>query len=661
MNRIRKFTKIGLISVCSIGLLLVLLYGAAELTSRPNFCSSCHFMQPYVEDWKTSSHSDVTCTKCHFPPGFKSKIKGKFTAASMVVNYFTGVYKKSKPLAEIDDASCLRSGCHAEQQLNEDVVFKQDINFNHNSHLNDLRRNKKLRCTSCHSQIVQGEHMTVTESTCFLCHFKDVESDKPMHDCTWCHSAPVANNDSIPKYDHSFVNNRNIDCTNCHGTMVIGEGDVLESRCSSCHAEVGKLDKISDPEFIHKMHVTDHKVECENCHIPIQHKSIARTEDIFPECQECHQTPHKAQFDLFSGTGGKNVENHPNPMFTAGLNCKACHVFRESEFGISGKTFATGESCERCHGKGYARLYQQWEDNMREKLSLVKLGLDEIDSEIIKNGRINKYNGKISKLIKDAQYNYQLVKAGNVVHNVAYSDQLLLDAYNNLQEILLMTGAKLTLPSFQLYNSAQPSKCQNCHYGQESKKVEVFGIKFDHATHIQKNKLECLFCHSHRNKHGETIVTRDACLSCHHSKKEIDCVKCHQIQTHIYDGTIEIYDAILPDIMYKAEIECINCHEDDAQMISKEYARNCSNCHEDQYDDLMEEWQVKTESKIAEIKNTLSKYVYYDLDKTRRQSIDSIRHGIEKIEDDKSLGVHNIALITDLLEQYQNKIDKIIN
>jgi len=62
MSRIRKFTKIGLISVSSIGLLLVLLYGAAELTSRPNFCSSCHFMQPYVDDWKTSSHSDVTCT-----------------------------------------------------------------------------------------------------------------------------------------------------------------------------------------------------------------------------------------------------------------------------------------------------------------------------------------------------------------------------------------------------------------------------------------------------------------------------------------------------------------------------------------------------------------------------------------------------------------------
>ena len=326
MNQFSKFAKISLFTIGSIVLLLLLLYGAAELTSKPNFCATCHFMEPYVEDWKTSSHSDVTCTKCHFPPGFKSKIKGKFTAASMVVNYFTGVYKKSKPLAEIDDASCLRSGCHSEQKLNEDVIFKQDIRFNHNSHLNNLRRNKELRCTSCHSQIVQGEHMTVTESTCFLCHFKDIDTDKPMNDCTWCHSAPVTENDSIPKYDHSFVNARKIDCTNCHGGMVVGDGDVLEGRCSSCHAETGKLEKISDPEFIHQMHVTDHKVECENCHIPIQHKSIARTEDIFPECQECHETPHRAPFDLFSGTGGQNVVNHPNPMYTAALNCKASHI-----------------------------------------------------------------------------------------------------------------------------------------------------------------------------------------------------------------------------------------------------------------------------------------------------------------------------------------------
>lgn len=652
MSRLGKITKIGLISIGSIILLLVLLWGGAELTSRPNFCSSCHFMQPYVEDWKTSSHSDVTCTKCHFPPGFKSKVKGKFTAASMVVNYFTGVYKKSKPLAEIEDASCLRSGCHSPQQLNEDVIFKQDIRFNHNAHLNDLRRDKKLRCTSCHSQIVQGEHMTVTESTCFLCHFKNIESDKPMNDCTWCHTAPVANGDSLIKYDHSFVNSREIDCINCHGSMVVGEGDVLESRCSSCHAERGKLEKISDPEFIHQMHVTDHKVECENCHIPIQHKSIARTEDIFPDCQECHETPHRAQFDLFSGTGGKNVVNHPNPMFTAGLNCKACHIYHESEFGISGKTFATGESCERCHGKGYARLYQQWEDNMQEKLSLVKLGLDEISDT-------NKFKGSNEKLLKDAIYNYQLVETGNVVHNVAYSDELLLNAHSNIKKVLKSTGSDLALPSFELYNTAKPSKCENCHYGQENKKVEAFGILFDHAKHISNIDLSCLSCHSHKNNHGETVATRESCLSCHHTQEETECIQCHQVQTHFYDGTIEIYDSVLPDYMYEAEIECVECHRGDNDKISKENGQNCSNCHEEEYDDYLEDWQSDTKTKLAEIEEKLSTIIYYDLKKSDRQKIDVVRYGLDKIKKDKSFSVHNHELIIDLLNQYYTTLNNL--
>ena len=37
----------------------------------------------------------------------------------------------------------------------------------------EMTRGIKLRCTSCHSQIVQGQHMAVTATTCFLCHFKN--------------------------------------------------------------------------------------------------------------------------------------------------------------------------------------------------------------------------------------------------------------------------------------------------------------------------------------------------------------------------------------------------------------------------------------------------------------------------------------------------------
>jgi len=659
MPKSRKFLKVFSIIIISSVLFVFLLYEAAELTSKPSFCATCHFMEPYVEDWKTSSHANVTCTNCHFPPGMKSKLKGKFTAASMVINYFTGVYKRSKPWAEIEDASCLRSGCHVKEQLNKDLLFKQNIHFNHDSHLNNLRRNKKLRCTSCHSQIVQGEHMTVTETTCYLCHFKNQGEEQSMDDCTWCHSAPVTQPDTIPKYDHSFVNLRQIECSSCHGQMVIGDGEVLENRCSFCHAETGKLEKFAEAEFIHKMHVTEHKVECANCHLEIQHKSIARTEDIFPDCQECHKTPHLAQFDLFSGSGGKDVKDHPNPMFTAGLNCQACHIYHESEFGMSGKTFASGKSCEKCHGAGYAQLYTQWENNMQSKIGLVEIGLGVVKSKLNLNGQSNQTSFKIKQLLSDAQYNYQLVKTGNVVHNVAYSDELLVKAYSSIREILETIGADTSLPSIKLFNTTKPSNCQNCHYGQENRIVEAFGIQFDHARHIENKDLKCLTCHSHKISHGNTVASRDMCLSCHHSQQETHCLKCHQVQTHFYDGTIEIANEILPDYMYEADIECTECHENDDGIISKIEAQNCSKCHEDEYNNMFVEWQTEVNGKINNINAGLDSIMYYELDRGDRQKIDSIKYGIEKIEEDKSTGAHNYILISQLLNQYQSELKSI--
>ena len=318
------------------------------------------------------------------------------------------------------------------------------------------------------------------------------------------------------------------------------------------------------------------------------------------------------------------------------LGCKNCHA----------------QSCEKCHGKGYARLYQQWEDNMKEKLSLVKLGLDKISDT-------NKITGSSAKLLKDAVYNYQLVETGNVVHNVAYSDELLLNAYENLKKVLTSTGSDLALPSFQLYNTAKPSKCENCHYGQESKKVEAFGILFVHSKHISNKDLSCLSCHSHKTNHGETVATRESCLSCHHTQEETECVQCHQIQTHIYDGTIEIYDSVQPDYMFEAEIECVECHRNEDDLISKENGRNCSNCHEEEYDSYVSDWQQDIQAMISDIQEKLGLIVYYDLDKLGRQKVDAVRYGIEKIVKDNSYGVHNYELVSDILMQYQTTVNNL--
>ena len=80
-----------------LGLVIVTLIVLVKLTSQPGFCVTCHYMKPYFASWKESSHRNVHCTECHFPPGVKGTVSGKFTAIAMVANYVTGVYKKSKP------------------------------------------------------------------------------------------------------------------------------------------------------------------------------------------------------------------------------------------------------------------------------------------------------------------------------------------------------------------------------------------------------------------------------------------------------------------------------------------------------------------------------------------------------------------------------------
>ena len=95
---------------------------AGWYTSRPQFCNSCHIMEPYYKSWQASSHKDVTCIECHFPPGLGGKLRGKMLGLVQLAKYVT----KSagpRPAAEIPDASCLRSGCHETRLLTGRVDF----------------------------------------------------------------------------------------------------------------------------------------------------------------------------------------------------------------------------------------------------------------------------------------------------------------------------------------------------------------------------------------------------------------------------------------------------------------------------------------------------------------------------------------------------------
>jgi len=366
--------------VITVVILTALMFISMELTSQPKFCNVCHNMKPYYASWVNSSHKHVTCTDCHFPPGLKNKIRGKFTAFSMLVNYFTGIYKRNKPWAEIPDESCMRSGCHETRLLQGKVKFKENITFDHEPHLKELRRGKKLRCTSCHSQIVQGDHISVTPSTCFLCHFKGLEghSAEETHDvvnetgkpgadlmrCDTCHTPPVSKSDDKEpvSYDHKNVLEKKMACMQCHGNMIVGDGFVPKNRCDTCHGEVDKIKQYSNTSLIHKKHITDHKIECSQCHLDIQHKSISQTQMVKANCQVCH----RVQVSVYSGDVVFSSGKVPNVMWQK-VECIGCHKDETGKLVRPGKT-----ACSACHEVDYEQMYDDWVKSAQEQVEKLR-------------------------------------------------------------------------------------------------------------------------------------------------------------------------------------------------------------------------------------------------------------------------------------------------
>ncbi|MBU1636562.1 NapC/NirT family cytochrome c, partial [bacterium] len=335
---------------------IVVLTAFVKITSQPQFCVSCHIMVPYFDAWETSHHNNVECIKCHIEPGLMGTIQGKFVAASMLVNYATGLYKRSKPWAEISDASCLQSGCHDTRLLQGVEDFK-GVRFDHTPHLTQPRRDRELRCTSCHANIVQGTHISVTAATCFLCHLKPDTAGQltELAVCTKCHTPPQGDA-AVATFDHTDVLTRSVDCNSCHSSDIQGDGFVPPVRCNSCHADLQHIERYHDLEFIHQQHVTERKVDCDICHIPIRHGKEAR--DLAAQelkCSQCHGGAENAIELVWTGVL-PGLPPTPPVMQRIGMTCNSCHI---EPIHRKDGTFAAPE-CERCHDEGYDRLWRQW-------------------------------------------------------------------------------------------------------------------------------------------------------------------------------------------------------------------------------------------------------------------------------------------------------------
>lgn len=636
---------------------LVFLAGSIEYTSRPAFCTTCHYMEPFYQSWSESSHSEVTCTKCHFPPGIEGTIRGKLAGLEQVVSYLSSSYTRRKPWAEIDDSSCLQSGCHETRKLEGKVQF-HNVVFDHKSHLGELRRGKQLKCTSCHSQVVQGEHIVVTETSCFLCHLKT--SDNPEYlenpklgNCKTCHDW-----NSVPKehladfrFDHTTVMKRGLECTKCHSSTIVGDGYVPRDNCSSCHFESERLDKYDDPELLHRVHISQNKIECTQCHLRIQHKIQRITADSKLECETCHTSTHAEQLELFTGKGGHGLEGPPNPMLEAGLNCSSCHLFHDQLIGQAEVKRASPKSCEGCHGKGYDHLLRLWGESAETKLDSLSRDINRVERSIASVSSSKK--AEATAEVNEAKYAAHLLDVGKSVHNVRFADQLIGTSFQKLNDALSIVGAGYQLAGWDTA-TVVPSECANCHAGGEVITATFNGLAFSHQNHVVDRALPCKTCHSNANKHGELIVTKQQCNACHHNPARVadidNCSTCHEKENAFYAGTY--LGRSSPALMQEEGVACADCHGTGAD-IKRPQPTVCEDCHDSDYAAYPAEWKSDVAKLAGEVRTLLGL-----VPENQRGSSTYVKAQqlLADLGQGAANGIHNYDLTLELLSDFRNDL-----
>jgi len=655
-----KIKKKKIVIVLAVFAIIFLLFAAsAEYTSHSKFCSVCHYMKAFYESWKTSSHGQVECSVCHYPPGLQGKLRAKVEGLMQVGRYWTKLYLKSKPWAEIPDESCLRPGCHEKRLLQGQVNFKKVV-FDHKIHLEDLKRGKKLRCTSCHSQIVQGEHITVTETTCFICHFKKSEHYPQISQCSHCHVREVLVSEKTSRFNHEIVFEKKFSCDKCHSQVILGDGEVPRENCYKCHFEGDRLDKYSDTDLIHSVHITSHKIECNQCHLEIQHKIIKDIETI-ADCRACHTGFHQAQKILYSGAGGKGVAHaRPNVMLEKGLSCKGCHMFHEEVTGqlIKSETSVSKEqACESCHGKGFPRLLREWQSSTEKKLTRIKDVYQKSWQQVGQSKSADR--DKAKQLLQDAAFNIDVVEKGKSVHNMSYSQELLQAAFAYMEEALRLVGSAYKPEKFLAAAKDIPTPCSQCHAGIEEINGEIYGLSFPHKTHVVGQKMDCSACHSNAPRHGEFIGSKKECAACHHQDAKEDCGSCHRLQKSLYEGGAFNGWEIPKDMMAEAKVGCADCHKQEQGQTFRPDASICANCHEESYKKTFEDWQDSYKKLRDSLLQSLQEKRNLNLSHEEKALLTDIAQTLGKLQNDGSFSVHNSQFIEDLLTKLGQKVKSI--
>ena len=157
---------------------------AANYHEQPQFCATCHVMEPYLETWResdflvnTHAEADVVCLDCH-----EATIEQQ---VSELVITIKGDYREPLKEREFPMEMCFQCHEHASYEMLAELTSDYQIDGEpvnpHNPHANvEDAENQQFECYNCHKMHDESPGI----NACYKCHHIGT-----FENCNDCHES----------------------------------------------------------------------------------------------------------------------------------------------------------------------------------------------------------------------------------------------------------------------------------------------------------------------------------------------------------------------------------------------------------------------------------------------------------------------------------------
>lgn len=501
-RRLRRWlTNLGITLLVLVVIGVALVAFAEHRTSKPEFCGSCHIMEPYYASWHADVHGgklEVACVDCHYAPGERNTLQAKLRGLSQATSYFSGRFGASRPRAHVDNRSCLTSKCHGDMAFMDKPIPVGTVTFTHANHLR--KHEEKQQATrqeldglsQALERIVGKQHFGHLEEAAreaLPAQARDDRLVRLVHD--WGANVEPGQLSTFARLQHRQVR----------------IAQLADLQCTSCHSYVAP-DPQAKAAGGKAHHFTVKTTSCYTCHFTNEAFNTGTA-----RCLLCHTLPTKeitVHQEVATAAGLKlqapgltkePIRMNHEAILKRNVNCIACHADVASE-----NSTVTRRDCERCHDR--PEYYERW----KEPPSL------------------------------------ELVQHYHDKHLVDQRAKCL-DCHSEIHHQLVRGETGTGQPKFL---SSVMSDCAHCHPNHHMEQIELLtgsggkGVPKAEPNLMFGSRTNCFGCHTKEamTGHGEVALrgTAAGCVSCHGDKHADTFAKWKKALTVLTSDAQDAYD-----------------------------------------------------------------------------------------------------------------------